>query len=173
MRPVFLTAAILLLAVPVANAATPFDVVADCADDGVLDGKYTDAERQAALNEIPADLEAYGECREIIGAGIGRGKGKESKGSSGRAGGGSGSGSGAGAGSGSAPRAGDGGSGERADRRGGGDEDVAGRVVRGTSGTGGGTEGDGGAGIPGWLLAALGAGALVALGGARELRRRS
>jgi hypothetical protein len=166
-------------ALPVAHAATPSDVVADCADDGAIDGGYTDAERRGALKEIPADLDEYSECRAMIGAGIGKagGWGEGTKDGDGGEEFGAGSGAGTGAGTGAGGRAGKsaGAAGERPRGKGRGGANVSGRVLNGEPGAGSGDGDTAGAGdgVPGWLLAALGGGALAALGAARELRRRS
>ena len=47
----------------------------DCAD-GSLDGSYSDADKRGALNQIPADLDEYSDCRSVIGAAIAGGGGK-------------------------------------------------------------------------------------------------
>jgi hypothetical protein len=62
---VLAVAAIALVAVPVASA----DPVSDCAD-GSLDGTYSNDELRSALNNIPADLDAYGDCRAQISGAI-------------------------------------------------------------------------------------------------------
>ena len=70
-----LLAAVATLVLAPAAAASPGAVVRDCAQDGSLDGSYSDADKRAALGLIPADLDEYSDCRAIIGGGLG-GKGK-------------------------------------------------------------------------------------------------
>lgn len=66
------------LALPAAAQADPDAVVRDCAADGSVDGDYSDADKRAALERIPADLDEYSDCRSLIGASIGGGsKGKK------------------------------------------------------------------------------------------------
>ena len=68
-----LVVAFAALALPAAAAADPDAVVRDCAADGTVDGKYSDSEKRAALDRIPADLDEYSDCRSVIGASIGGG----------------------------------------------------------------------------------------------------
>jgi hypothetical protein len=83
-------AALCMLAVPVAHASYR-DVIRDCAEDGVLDKKYSDSELKQAKKKLPADVNEYSDCREVIAAAIG-GAGKHSGGGGGAAGGGGGAG---------------------------------------------------------------------------------
>ncbi len=62
-----LGAALLLLGVPAAQA----DPVSDCADNGSIDGSYSDSELRGALGNIPADLDEYSDCRGMISGLIG------------------------------------------------------------------------------------------------------
>jgi hypothetical protein len=65
------------LALPVGAAqADPGAVVRDCAADGSVDGSYSDADKRAALGQIPADLDEYSGCRSAIAGSIGGGGGK-------------------------------------------------------------------------------------------------
>jgi len=66
-------AAFAVLALAPTAAASPDAVVRDCAEDGTLDGSYSEADKRAALGRIPADLDEYSDCRAII-AGGGGGK---------------------------------------------------------------------------------------------------
>lgn len=68
-----LAAAFAVLALPASAAADPTAVVRDCAADGTIDGKHSDADRRAALSKIPADLDEYSDCRAVIAASIGGG----------------------------------------------------------------------------------------------------
>jgi hypothetical protein len=76
--------ALCALAAPAAQAGYQ-DVIKDCAQDGKLDKKYSDAELIKAKKKLPADVNEYSDCREVIGAAIG------GAGRSGGSGGGSGS----------------------------------------------------------------------------------
>jgi hypothetical protein len=87
--------AMCVLAVPAAQAGYK-DVIRDCAQDGRLDKKYSDAELIKAKKNLPADLNEYSDCRDVIGAAIG-GAGKHG------GGGGSGGGSSGGAATGGPP----------------------------------------------------------------------
>lgn len=92
--PAFL---LLALALPAAVQASPDAVVRDCAEDGSVDGKYSDSEKRAALKKIPADLDEYSDCRSAISGSIGAGGPKAGSAKSddsggGGAGGGGGSG---------------------------------------------------------------------------------
>jgi hypothetical protein len=70
-RHLLLLAALLVLAVPVGEAAaTPFQVIKDCNEDGKLDGNYSKKELQKALDNLPTDIDEYSDCREVIGAAI-------------------------------------------------------------------------------------------------------
>lgn len=64
---------LLALALPAAVQASPDSVVRDCAEDGSVDGKYSDADKRAALKKIPADLDEYSDCRSAISGSIGAG----------------------------------------------------------------------------------------------------
>ena len=100
--PALVTLVLALLSAAPAMASGD-DVVRDCADNGYVDGEYTDAEKRAALKRIPADLDAYSDCRSQIKSSFGPGAGVSSPGGfpdedgggggSGGSGGGSGSGS--------------------------------------------------------------------------------
>ena len=68
-------AATVALALAPAAVAGPADVVRDCAQDGTLDGSYSDADRRAALGQIPADVDEYSDCRSVIGGSLGGGGG--------------------------------------------------------------------------------------------------
>ena len=66
-------AALAALALAPVAAASPAAVVRDCAQDGSLDGSYSDADKRAALGKIPADVDAYSDCRSVIGGSVGGG----------------------------------------------------------------------------------------------------
>jgi hypothetical protein len=42
------------------------DVIRDCSEDGVLDGKYSHSEIEKALEQLPSDLDEYTDCRSVI-----------------------------------------------------------------------------------------------------------
>ena len=49
----------LLVAAPAAMAGTRGDIIADCYDDGKLDGNYSPSEIRDARNNLPADVDQY------------------------------------------------------------------------------------------------------------------
>jgi hypothetical protein len=65
-----LAAALIALAVPASAQASGFDVIRDCARDGRLDGKYSNAELKQARDNLPADIDEYSDCREVINGAI-------------------------------------------------------------------------------------------------------
>jgi hypothetical protein len=69
-------ALLVALALPTGAQADPGAVVRDCASDGSVDGNYSDADKRAALGQIPADLDEYSNCRSVISGSIGGGSGK-------------------------------------------------------------------------------------------------
>ncbi len=68
MRRVLLTALIALLAMPAAaGAATdPVDQILEDCQDGRIDKRYPKPALRKALKEMPADLDEYTNCRELI-----------------------------------------------------------------------------------------------------------
>jgi hypothetical protein len=112
MRARLVLATILAVLAPAATAlASGTDVIRDCTDDEVMSKTYTQKEYRAALRELAADADQYGNCRDVIlraqQAALAAGKGKDHKSAGGGAGGGNdGSSTGGGAGAiGSAPAA--------------------------------------------------------------------
>ena len=71
-RHLLLLAALVLLALAWgdAAAATPFQVIKDCNQDGVLDGKYSNRDLRKALDNLPTDIDEYSDCRDVITAAI-------------------------------------------------------------------------------------------------------
>ena len=67
---VALCVAFAALALPAVAQADPDAVVGDCAADGTVDGNHSDADKKAALDRIPADLDEYSDCRSVIAASI-------------------------------------------------------------------------------------------------------
>jgi hypothetical protein len=61
----------LLVAAPAAMAGTRADIINDCYDDNKLDGNYTPSEIRDARNNIPADIDQYSNCRDILGRALG------------------------------------------------------------------------------------------------------
>src|SRR4051812_48735050 len=86
--------ALLLVAVPAAEAASTTQILRDCADDGVLQGNYKPSELRKARQNIPTDTDEYTDCRDVLAraatgavAGSGSGSGSTSGGAGGIAGG--------------------------------------------------------------------------------------
>src|SRR5688500_9109658 len=77
----------LLVAAPAAMAGTRADIVADCFEDGDLDGNYTASQIRDARNNLPADVDQYSDCRDVLSRALG-GSGTEQTGGAGPAGGG-------------------------------------------------------------------------------------
>ena len=69
-RQIVLLAALAMLALPAAASAGPDAVIKDCARDGRLDKKYSNAELRKARNNLPADLDEYSDCRDVIASAI-------------------------------------------------------------------------------------------------------
>jgi len=80
---VVLVVALCALLVPAASFSGPIE---DCADDGQLQGNYSDEEKRNALKNLPSDLSEYSDCGEVLNT-------PNPKGSGGGSGSGSGSGS--------------------------------------------------------------------------------
>jgi hypothetical protein len=68
-------AALVALAAPATAAASPNQVIKDCAEDGALNGSYTNRELRKAKNNLPTDIDEYSDCREIIAGAIKSGSG--------------------------------------------------------------------------------------------------
>ena len=67
-----LLVALFALALAPASAASPGQVIKDCARDGKLDRKYSNSDLKEARQRLPSDLDEYSDCREVIGAAIDR-----------------------------------------------------------------------------------------------------
>ena len=61
----------LLVAAPAAMAGTRADIVDDCFDDGKLDGNYTASQIRDARNNLPADVDQYSDCRDVLARALG------------------------------------------------------------------------------------------------------
>jgi hypothetical protein len=59
-------AALLVLGLPAAAGASPGAVIQDCVEDGDLDGSYSNQDKQAAANNLPADVAEYSDCADVI-----------------------------------------------------------------------------------------------------------
>jgi hypothetical protein len=99
-RHPLLLAALIVFALPwgEASAATPFKVIKDCNQDGVLNGNYSNRELREALDNLPTDIDEYSDCRDVIGAAITSGSSREGDGRPAGGGGGGGPGGGGGRG---------------------------------------------------------------------------
>jgi hypothetical protein len=107
-RSLLAIAFILLLAASPASAASRTEILRDC-QDGSLSGTYTPSELRDARSHIPADIDQYSDCRDVLtraltsgsgtGSTSGGGGGSSGGGSSGSSGGGTSSSAGSGGGS--------------------------------------------------------------------------
>jgi hypothetical protein len=70
-----LLAALLALALPVQAAASPSQVIKDCAADGKIDGHYSDSDLRRAQGQVPSDVAEYTDCRSAIAAARNAGRG--------------------------------------------------------------------------------------------------
>lgn len=61
-----LFAALLLVPTTTAHAQGREDILRDCADDGILQGTYSPTKLRDARNNIPAELEEYSDCRDVL-----------------------------------------------------------------------------------------------------------
>jgi hypothetical protein len=59
-----------VLALPAPAFASADQVIKDCARDGKLDRKYSNSELRRARNNLPADLDEYSDCRDVIASAI-------------------------------------------------------------------------------------------------------
>ena len=69
-RHLVLLAALALLALPASASASADAVISDCARDGRLDRNYSNAELRRARDNLPADLDEYSDCRDVIASAI-------------------------------------------------------------------------------------------------------
>ncbi len=83
----------LLVAAPAASADTRSDIIGDCYDNGKLDGNYTPSQIRDARNNLPADIDQYSDCRDVLARALG-GSGSGSVDGGGTGGGALGGGSG-------------------------------------------------------------------------------
>ncbi len=65
LRIVLLTLMVLAV-LPAAASASGQDVINDCSDNEQIDGDYSQEEYNQGLDELPADIDGYSPCRDII-----------------------------------------------------------------------------------------------------------
>lgn len=97
--------AALLVLPAAAQASRAGDVIRDCHEDGTLDGNYSQQDLQDAQDNLPSDVDQYGDCRDVIRQA--QADGSRRRGGAGGPGGGGGGAGGAGGGFGGAGFAGD------------------------------------------------------------------
>src|SRR5204862_7116021 len=103
-RTLIVCAVVVVLARSAAAVASGSAVIRDCAEDGRLQGHYSQRDLRDALDSIPSDVDEYTNCRDIIRRAAFNGAGSSGGGSSkGGSGGGGGAGGGSGGGGGGAP----------------------------------------------------------------------
>jgi hypothetical protein len=66
MRRLLLLTMLALLATTASASASGLDVIRDCTDDEVMSKTYTQKEYHDALNQLAADADQYGNCRQVI-----------------------------------------------------------------------------------------------------------
>jgi hypothetical protein len=66
LRALLVLALALLVAAPAALADTRDDIIRDCNDDGRLAGDYTPSQIRDARKHIPADVDQYSDCRDVL-----------------------------------------------------------------------------------------------------------
>jgi hypothetical protein len=62
----FLAAILCALSHPAAAQASYRDAIFDCAEDGVLDGHYSNADLKKARKNLPTDLAEYTDCSDVL-----------------------------------------------------------------------------------------------------------
>jgi hypothetical protein len=60
----------LLFASPALAQGTRVEILRDCQDDGILQGSYSAQQMRDARNNIPAELDEYSDCRDVLSRGI-------------------------------------------------------------------------------------------------------
>ena len=61
-----LLALVVLAVVPAAASASGQEVIDDCSDNEQIDGDYSQGDYNQALDELPADIDGYSPCRDVI-----------------------------------------------------------------------------------------------------------
>lgn len=51
---------------PAAHASTRSKIIADCSDDGVLQGRYTASQLRDARKHLPSDVAEYTDCPDVL-----------------------------------------------------------------------------------------------------------
>ena len=74
-----LAVALCALLVPAAAQASPGAVIRDCRDDGDLDHTYSNKDLRKAEDNLPADVDEYTDCREVIAGAVTNGANKGGK----------------------------------------------------------------------------------------------
>ncbi|RKQ85992.1 hypothetical protein C8N24_4000 [Solirubrobacter pauli] len=71
-RVILVLLALLLVPATAAHAQEDdrVEILRDCADDDILQGDYPASKMRDALNNMPAELEEYSKCRDILSRGI-------------------------------------------------------------------------------------------------------
>jgi hypothetical protein len=69
-RKLIFLGALAMLALPAPAFASADQVIKDCARDGKLDRHYSNSELRRARNNLPADLDEYSDCRDVIASAI-------------------------------------------------------------------------------------------------------
>jgi hypothetical protein len=109
-RSLLAIAFVLLPTASPASAASRTEILRDC-QDGSLSGTYTASELRDARSHIPADIDQYSDCRDVLTRALTSGSGTGTDGGSSSSGGGSSGSSGGGSSSGSSSSSGAGSSG--------------------------------------------------------------
>src|SRR3954471_6426243 len=92
-RTIFLALLAALLCAPTARAAGKTTaILRDCADDGILQGSYTAAQLRTARDNVPAELNEYSDCQDVLSRAISGKAAASSSNNSGNSGGSSGTG---------------------------------------------------------------------------------
>jgi hypothetical protein len=74
-RTSLLLVALLALALPAAAHASAAAVIRDCAQDGKIDGHYSQKDLRQAEQSLPSDIDEYTDCRAAIRAAMAGGSG--------------------------------------------------------------------------------------------------
>ncbi|MEA2404626.1 MAG: hypothetical protein QOE08_1273 [Thermoleophilaceae bacterium] len=76
----FLAAMLCALAQPATAQASYRDAIFDCAQDGVLDGHYSNADLKKARQNLPTDLAEYTDCADVLASAVTGGPGGSHRG---------------------------------------------------------------------------------------------
>src|SRR3954449_2910186 len=103
LMPFIIGLALILVVAPPALAASRGKIIRDCADDGQLQGPYSQSELRDARQNLPSDVAEYTDCADVLRRAELPDRSNAGGGGSGGGGGGSGGGTSAGGGSGGGP----------------------------------------------------------------------